>query len=335
MIVTFCLAGVDMYLSGRHRWALLFGVLGSLGRPEVWPFLGLYSIWAWFKIPSMRWMLCGGIAVIAFMWFGIPWITNGRPDIAGQLALRSPRELHSNKLTGTIGRFTQLQYLPVWIAALAAVAIGVWRGSRVVLALAGAVGLWVIVEIAFALHGFPALPRYMFEAGAVGAVLAGIGVGSVLSELPVRMRGLARWSGVAVVVVLVASLVPGALARVRAERLDLRHERARTHEIIWLQTTVDALGGYRYVRGCGEPVTVVEYASVLAWLTRLDVGSIGYLPNVEMRRRYPIVLFLPVSPGGWAVRPWHARRSQRTACSSLRASYRLTKRNPSGAVIHG
>ena len=233
MIVTFCLAGIDMYLSGHYRWAFVFGVLGSIGRPELWPFLVLYSVWAWFKVPSMRWMLCAGIAVIAFMWFGIPWITNGRPDIAGQLALRSPRELHSNKLTGTIGRFTQLQYLPVWIAALAAVAIGVRRGNRVVLAFAGAVGLWVIVEIAFALHGFPALPRYMFEAGAVGAVLAGIAVGWLLTELPKRRRGLARSSGVAVVAVLVASLVPGALARFRAERLDLSHEHGRTHEIIW------------------------------------------------------------------------------------------------------
>lgn len=134
MIVTFCLAGIDMYLSGHYRWAFVFGVLGSLGRPEVWPFLVLYSVWAWFKVPSMRWMLYGGVALIAFMWFGIPWITNGRPDIAGELALRSPRELHQNKVIGTIGRFTEPQYLPVWIAALGTVAFGVLRRSRVVLA---------------------------------------------------------------------------------------------------------------------------------------------------------------------------------------------------------
>jgi len=35
-----------------------------------------------------------GIAVIAFMWFVIPWIMNGRPNIAGELPLQSPRELH-------------------------------------------------------------------------------------------------------------------------------------------------------------------------------------------------------------------------------------------------
>ena len=42
--------------------ALLFGVLAALGRPEVWPFLGLFMLWAWFKMPGMRWMLVAGVA---------------------------------------------------------------------------------------------------------------------------------------------------------------------------------------------------------------------------------------------------------------------------------
>ncbi|MGA2926760.1 MAG: hypothetical protein ABSG43_12320 [Solirubrobacteraceae bacterium] len=332
IIVTACLASIDMCLCGRPRWAFVFAVLGSLGRPEVWPFLGMYSIWAWFKVPSMRWMLYGGIALVGFMWFGIPWITNGRPDIAGELALRSPRALHQNKLTGTIGRFAGLQYPAVWVAALVCVAIAIQRRDRLVLALAGAVAAWVAIEIAFAFHGFPALPRYMFEAGAVGAVLAGVGVGWVLTELPKLRPRLPHWSGIPVVVVLVATVVPGAVARTSAERQDLRHERGRTNEIGLLQTTINALGGYGAIRRCGEPVTVVGYASALAWDTRLDVGSVGYLPGVEMRRKYPIVLLLPVSPGGWSVRPWHTLRTQRRQCSRLDASYVLTKQHPSGAL---
>jgi len=333
MIVTFCLGGIDMYLCGHYRWAFAFGVLGSLGRPEVWPFLGLYSIWLWVKVPSMRWMVFGGIVVIVFTWFGIPWITNGQPDIAGQLALRSPRELHQNKVTGTIGRFTELHYLPVWIAALATVAFAAMRRDRLVLALTGGVVVWVLIEIAFAFHGFPALPRYMFEAGGVVAVITGIGVGWALTELPKLRRGVPAWAGAAVVGVLIVSLVPAAVARTRSENQDLRHERGRANEIKLLQTTIDTLGGYRHIRDCGEPVTVVEYASSLAWLTHLDVGNVGYLPGLEMRRRYPIVLLLPVHGGGWAVRPWHTRRRQRAQCANLYASYVLTKQNPSGALI--
>jgi hypothetical protein len=335
MLVTFCLAAADMHLCGRFRWAFGFGVLGSLGRPEVWPFLGLYSIWVFFRVPSMRLMLAGGIALIAFTWFGIPWITNGRPDIAGELALRSPRELHQDKVFGTISRFTELQYLPIWIAALGTVAVAAWRRDRAVLVLAAGIVVWVLIEIAFAFHGFPALPRYMFEPAAVAGVLAGIGVGWLLTALGSPRWRLPRWLGMAVVVLLVATLVPGAVARLRAERTDLRLQRGRTNEIGLLQTTIGKLGGYGRIRACGEPVTVVEFASVLAWDTRLDVGSVGYLPPLEMRQRYPIVLLLPVSPGGWSVRPWHTGRSRLSRCSGLRASYVLSKQNSSGVLKTG
>ena len=335
MIVTFCLAGIDMYLRGRYRWAFAFVVLASLGRPEVWPFFVAFSVWAWFRVPSMRLMLSAGIALVAFMWFGIPWITNGRPNVAGQLALASPRALRHNKVTGTIDRFAELEYLPVWITAALTVGLAALRRNRIVLALAGGIVVWVIVEIAFALHGFPALPRYMFEAGAVGAVLAGVGVGWALTELPKLKRGLPSWVGLPVVLALVLSLIPAAVGRARDERLDLKHERGRTTQIKLLQTTINALGGYRFVRSCGEPGTYVEFSSVMAWLMRLDVGQVGYRPGFERHRRYPIVSFYPVPTGGWLVRPWHTRRVDRARCARLRASYLVTGQHPSGALTRG
>ena len=57
MIVALCLAAIDCHLCGRYRWAWVLGALASLGRPEVWLFLGLYSIWAWLRVPSMRWLI--------------------------------------------------------------------------------------------------------------------------------------------------------------------------------------------------------------------------------------------------------------------------------------
>ena len=132
----------------------------------------------------MRWMLVAGAAVIAFMWFGVPTITNGRPDVAGQLAQASPRELHSNRFFGTIGRYHELQYLPVWIAAALTALFALVRRRWVVVALAVGAAGWVLVEIAFAYHGWPALPRYMFEAAAVAGVARGRGVGWVLASSP-------------------------------------------------------------------------------------------------------------------------------------------------------
>src|SRR5947209_3026413 len=54
MIVATCLGAIDCQLCGRYRWAFFLWWLGSLGRPEVWPFLGLYSVWAWRSQPPLR-----------------------------------------------------------------------------------------------------------------------------------------------------------------------------------------------------------------------------------------------------------------------------------------
>jgi hypothetical protein len=303
-------------------------------------------IWAWFKVPSMRWWLVGGVAVIAFMWFGIPTITNDRPNIAGELAKQSPRELRHNRLFGTIGRFGELEYIPVWIAAAFAVVVAAVRRNRLVLALAGGALVWVIVEIAFAFHGWPALPRYMFEPAAVGAVLAGLAVGWVLMEPPrlrkavprLRLRrDVPRWAGAGVVAVLVATLIPGAIARMRTERIDMRHERGRAHEIALLQTTTSHLGGYRHVENCGQPVTNVEYVSAMAWLYHRNVGFVGGLQQhvqaAELRARIPKMLFTPLLHGGWSVLPWHTRPSQLARCRGLKASYVVNRLHPGGVLI--
>jgi hypothetical protein len=333
VIVTLTLAAIDSHMSGRSRVVFVLGVLAALGRPEAWPFLGLYSLWLWRKVPSMRWMLFAGAAVILFMWFGIPTITNHRPLVAGQLAQLSPRALKQNKILGTLGRFTELQYLSIWIAALVAVGIAFLRRNRLVLFLAGGSAVWVIVEVAFALHGWPALPRYLMEPAGVAATLAGVAVGWVLLETPRLRQGLPRWAGVPVVAVLVATLVPGALARFRAERTDLKHERGRTHQIALLQTTINTLGGYRHIRNCGEPVTGVGYVSALALMVKMNVGTVGHRPNFELHQKYPIVLFTPVSHGGWRVLPWHIRHSQISRCRGLNAAYVVTRHHPGGALI--
>jgi hypothetical protein len=324
MLVTFTLAALDMGLLGRYRWALLFGVLTGLGRPEVWPFLGLFMLWCWFKVPRMRWMVVGGVALIAFMWFGIPTITNGRPDVAGQLAKGSPRELKSNQLVGTVKRFHEMQYLPVWIAAALAVLIAAVRRNLIVLTLGVGIVAWLVVEIAFAYHGWPALPRYMFESAGVVAVLAGVAIGWLLRDVPRIVRGAPVWAGILVAAVLVVAMIPGALHRIRIEHQDLRHERARTHEISLLASVTNALGGSRHVLNCGQPVTDVGYVSSLAWLYHQDVGSIGglqqHVEGAELANpAIPKVIFKPGTRGGWDVRPWHTRPTQVARCAGLNA----------------
>jgi arginine exporter protein ArgO len=312
MIVALCLGAIDCHLGHRYRWAFALGALASLGRPEVWPFFGLYAIWAWRTIPSMRRLIAGGIAVLLVLWFGIPALTSRSPFVAGTNALGSGRALHSDKVFGTVRRFLDLHAAPLEIVALLSAGLALWRRDRTTIALAAGVVAWVVLEIAFALHGWPGLPRYMFEASAVTVVIAAVGVGRLLADAP-KISPPVGWAGIALVVVICASLVPTALSRERTEHKDLLAQRKRTSEIGRLTSTISGLGGAARLRACGEPLTRLEYQTILAWQLRVNVAKVGFKYSQAIHRGNPIVLYTPTH-AGWKIQAFHQRLA---SCRSL------------------
>ncbi len=340
-LVSCVLAGIDLHLLGRRRWAVAALTLASLGRPEVWPPLFLYAIWCLRQDPEMLWFLIGCGLVILFMWFGIPEITNQKPLIAGDLAANSPRELHSNKIVGTLDRFKALNQWPVWLCAGIATAWAGWRLRRrdpdpgahnpLILVLFGSCGLWMVVEVLFALGGLPGVPRYMFEPAAVAIVLAAIGFGWLLSEIP-RFFKVPWVVGLLGAVGLTTAIVPGALAHARSEHKQIQRERARTAEISRLSGFVHALGGIKRIEACGAPVINVEFVSLFGWLTHLNTGQIGYRPEVELHKSTPIVL-LTALRNGWAAYPWHTKPSMAATCDAkMKVLYVYTPHHPNGVI---
>ena len=313
MIVALCLAAIDCHLHGRPRWAFVMGALAGLGRPEVWLFLGLYSAWAWRAVPSMRWLIVTGIVLMVLLWFGIPALTSRTPFQAGSNALGSGRRLRSDRVFGTIGRFRDLNPIVLELTALLAVVIAVVRRNRIALALLAGVCAWVVIEIAFSLHGWPGLGRYMFEPAGVMIVLAGAGVGWLLADPPPLPR-VAAWAGIALVVVIVAALVPSAVSHARDEHRDIRAQRARTAQIGKLSSVVARYGGPARFKACGEPLTRLEYQTILAWTLHLNVVRVGYKYGPAIASGRPIVLFTPLSHGGWKVQALHQRLA---ICESL------------------
>jgi hypothetical protein len=319
MIVALCLGAIDFHLSGRPRVAFAFGVLASLGRPEVWPFLGLYTIWAWRMLPDMRRVIIGGLLVLPVFWFGITAFTSKSPFTAGNLAFNSPRALHGNKIYGVLDRFFDLHEWPVQVAALLAFLYAAYRRRRTTLVIGCAAILWVLAEIAFALHGWPAVPRYLFEPTAVLAVLAGIGVGRLLA-IPARLPSASQlgnapaWAGILLPVVLVGALIPAAASRVRIERKDLTHERARTRQINRLHSVISQLGGTARIMRCGQPQIPTEFQSILAWNLGVNVGVLYYNASPSKSTNAPAVLFEPHGVG-WRVHATHVTGS----CAQLSA----------------
>jgi len=328
MIVSLCLAAIDCQLDGRRRWAFWLWVLAGLGRPEAWPFLALYSVWAWRRFPSMRRAIAIGLLLIPLLWFGIPALTANSWFVAGNNALNSPRELHQSKIAGTVQRFIALHAAPVWIAALLAGGWAALRRDRFTLLLTAGVVGWVVIEIAFVLHGWPGVPRYLFEPAGVACVLAGIFIGRVILDLPPlvsRLAGgrlqtrlatqLGGWAAAVLVAVFALALAPAARSRLRVERADLKHEQARAAEINRLSTVVRRLGAAR-ILACGQPNIPIGYQSQLAWYMGVKIGELYVSPSLERIHPHPLVNIYPVG-GGWQVFPSHVG-SAAARCHGLR-----------------
>jgi hypothetical protein len=148
----------------------------------------------------------------------------------------------------------------------------------------------------------------------VMVVLAGIGVGRLLSDAPALVRA-PGWAGLGLVVVLVAGLAPWVVSQARAEHKDLRVQRVRTREINDLHSVIVRLGGAARIRGCGESLTRLEYQTTLAWTLHVNVAKIGYKYSQAIAHGNPIVLFTPYPTRvGWKVQALH---QVSPACRSL------------------
>jgi hypothetical protein len=304
IIVTLCLAAADLTLDRRYGWALWMWWLAALGRPEAWVPMGLYVLWAWKYRPQLRRQVVAAVVLIPVLWFGIPALTSKSAFSAGSLAERSPREIHGNKITGTLSRFLALNAASVKIAALIAAGLGLLRRDRAVLMLTAGVLLWVVIEVAFALHGWPAVPRYMYEAAGGVCVLAGVFAGRVILDAPVVLAWIAArlgrprlsWltspvtaglvSGIALLA-FALSLHGAARNRLIYERNDLRGQRQRTHEILLLNQVVQHLGASR-ILACGKPNIGIEWQSILAWDLGTNTGSLYFSAKHEREHPEPI-----------------------------------------------
>jgi hypothetical protein len=334
MLVTFFLLAIDMHLHGHPRWALSFLWLSSLGRPETWPFYGLYVLWAWRKVPAMRAFIVVETLLIPFFWFGIPVLSGSPWDVASTLAERSPRMCHSGKVICVAQRYLDLSYWPVDLLALVGLVVAAARRSWAVMAVAGCSVLWLILEVGFSLHGFASVPRYMFEAGGTLIVVAGVAVGWILAEALRRGRA-AGAGGIAIVAAVAALLVPDAIAQERIEHKDLQHERARTAQIDRLDATINALGGFRFIRTCGDPSADVEYVSILAWYTKMNVGFVGHQPRLEVHKfKQPVVIFTALG-NGWIVHTYHLSAAAQARCAGLNnRAYIVTAAHPGGELVN-
>lgn len=315
MVVSLCLAAIDRQLSGfpRQAWVLL--VLAALGRPEAWPVAGLYGLWVWRSTPSMRASVAVGLAIIPALWFGIPALTSHSWLIAGDVARQTGSIPLGSAFSRVTRGFLSLYELPMKLAALFALVLALARRERTWLVLAAAALVWLVVEIAFALHGWSGNQRYLFAPAAVMVVLAGAAVGRVLAVAPRRLS--LRWAAPLAVIALVIALVPHARIRARLAHNGIHLGRTWARQINRLHVVIAKDGGPKRILACGQAVTELSYQSILAWELGENVADIGWDSRTWINRGKPIVLFEPQG-AGWQVRPINIPPARRAGCNHLR-----------------
>jgi hypothetical protein len=115
-------------------------------------------------------------------------------------------------------------------------------------------------------------------------------------------------------------MLPAARTALRAERLDLRHERARAIEINRLSTVVNRVGASR-ILACGQPDIEIGYQSVLAWYLGVKIGALYVSQTYDKLHPHPLVKLLPLS-NGWVVFSSHVTPSSPASCRHLHFAFR-------------
>lgn len=256
---------IDRHLERQRASALLLGTGLALMRPEAWPFLGLYSLWLWWREPRLRTASVVAVAVVPVLWFGGDWWGSGDPwhgAEAAQVGAGSAIDRFGDALT----RVFEVVALPAWIFAGATLVSAIRRRERTLLALGiGTLawcGLVVVMAVAFS---YAALSRFLLPAGVLVCVLAGVGVVRTFAAIP---RGAWRIAFVVVSVVLAGPMIVARAVGIGDVVDQLRN---RGELAVDLEGAIADAGGVDAVLACGT--VSIDGASLLrpqlAW--ELDV----------------------------------------------------------------
>lgn len=161
------------HLAGRPRWACAALLAAALLRPEIWPFLGLYGIWAWRSVPSSRSVVAMSFALIPLLWF-VPGLLGGGG--ASDAAMGTPSTGSAGLADFPFGAVLvdSIELLTVPAALGLLLALHRPRSSAVYW-LAGAAAAYVVIVAVMTQAGYAGNPRYLVPAAALATAVAAAG----------------------------------------------------------------------------------------------------------------------------------------------------------------
>ena len=303
LLAALALWAFERHLDGRRDHALLLGFAAALLRPEVWPFLGLYGLWLWFRDPHLRLRMAVLATLIPLLWFGPELWGSGDPLRAGNRANdpnKGSAAFADNPFFEVISRFNHVTIKPLLGAALIAVvyATVAWlrrREQRATLFMFLTGLAWLVLVSGMTAAGFAGNQRYLIVTTAVVCVLGGIGIGRIFEAVETqvaRRTREARYGLAAAAAAFVLGLL--ALSPVIDQKVDnarLTLDRLRYEAGIWngLRTVVDKAGGENRLRACGGVYSGPFQTQMVAYTLGLHGIQVGWqttpAPGVAFRTR--------------------------------------------------
>jgi hypothetical protein len=281
---------IERHLDGRHGQVVALGTLACLLRPELFPFLALYLLWAWRAAPKLRPLLAGVLILLAAAWIVPEWIGAGNPLDGGRQARSEPVWSLSNAdqpWLRALERAHNHAGLAIELLALVAVAWALVRRRWAVTVLAAAALTEVGVYLVMTESGFSGNPRYVLPALAVASVLAGVGTAALIETgagfaewlarpwRPGVFRAVPRVAGGAAALAVVAALgAPFLDERERQLRSDARQVELRMDYHRDLARAVDEVGGPAAIAAIGTATANRALHSRLAWELRVPIDQV-------------------------------------------------------------
>lgn len=290
LLVALSLLAIELHLRGHTRAALLAGLGAGLLRPEVWLVLaGLVAVTRRHLV-----LATGGALVLLAAWFLPDYLAEGE-WLRGAERAQNPVEGSPGASAFPFGMtFVYASIMLTWPLYAGALWL-VWRDRRtVVRAIAAAATVMMVAVAVLAELGFTGNIRYVTLPAALVCVLGAVGVVGLPRPRPAVALAVA---GVAVSFGIV---VHGAV-RLAREEVAFGAQ---------LDAAVEAAGGERAIRSCGQVATSPFERQALAYRLELppaEVWTHAERPGIALIREgteTPGAEVLPVTArvDGWTVR---------------------------------
>jgi hypothetical protein len=306
LLVALVLAAVAAALGRRPALALWLGVAASLLRPECWPFLGLWAVFATRAEPRLRPQAIAAVALIPLAWFVPDLLGAGDPLAGAENARGGPLEM--GEALEALGRALAAPLAATWVGVAFFL---VWREpederDRALTILLTDAAAWTLLVAAMAIVGYAGLPRFLAPATAAVAIVGGVGL---------ARAGARAFADVAARPLLAAATVVALLGAtagfaVRAAEIpdDLREVDRQATLIEEMFDLADRVGTAR-LTSCGNEIRLANLLippTALAWHVDRPLSSV----RVIAHPRYGVVLSTRPLPGEPIARAGHWRATQ-------------------------